>query len=91
MSFNFDLQMENPFVKRGYNNKMIYWKDITVAPHKSFEVQLNGFDFKYFFQLSFYWRDKSWDHYGVGFELALLGFWLDVKIYDHRHSPWDEE
>lgn len=92
MAFRFNFEITNPFAK-DFNNNIIYWKDIVFAENKSFEIQLNGWDHKYLFQLAAHWDDKNYDHRGFGVELALFGFWLDLHVYDHRHAeePTAEE
>lgn len=90
MSITFNFKLENPFVD--YTSKTLYWKDIVFAKNKSFEVQIEHSP-KTLFEIAFHWTDKTVDHKGFGIELALLGYWIDLHVYDHRHAEelTDEE
>lgn len=56
--------------------------------NKYFEIQADncGFKFELSFELSF---TRRCDHAGFRFYINVLGYFLDIMVYDNRH--WDEE
>lgn len=82
--------INNPFV-RDYNNRVLLSKYWSVTRNKTLEIQLNGFDPKYIIELGFWFRDPSMDHWGVSFEIGLLGFWFQFDFRDNRHRDYEHE
>ena len=68
-------------------------KSIRLSKHKTFEVQLELWDSEFardFFEFKLQWTRKC-DHAGPEFTLSIIKlFWLNIKIYDHRHWNDDE-
>jgi hypothetical protein len=80
----------NLSINNSYNHifKPIFCKEFLITKNKVFCVEFykNG---NYFFELVISTQYKGHDHAGPEFEIVLLGWTLDFKIYDIRH--WDIE
>jgi hypothetical protein len=55
---------------------------------KYFEFQCDYYNY-YLFKFEFTFQPIKKDHGGLRFELNILGYSLDLNIYDSRH--WDDE
>jgi hypothetical protein len=90
MSIYFGFTISNPFVKNN-SGKTIFWYEPRITKNKAICIQLDAFDWKELFDITFTWSDKSQDHWGVGFDIGLFGFSLHSKFYDIRHSDYDDD
>ncbi len=66
------------------------WGDITISKNKSFEYQFEFGNFcNSLFEFKVEWTTKC-DHAGPSFTFSIYKlFWINFKIYDHRH--WDSD
>lgn len=58
--------------------------DMEVAKNKSIEFEIEVFKFSPTISLTASWFTKV-DHAGPEFSVNILGNWMSLKLYDHRH------
>ena len=61
-------------------------KSYKLTPHKYFEIEIYSYDW-YLIEFNLVTGFTGRDHGGVEFEIGILGKYINLKIYDHRH--WD--
>jgi len=64
--------------------------DKKLSENKSFEIQISKFAISELLNVSL---DLHWwgtDHAGPELYIHLLGLYLGIKVYDHRHWNWEE-
>jgi hypothetical protein len=84
----FSFNIKNPWTKDLPHNDYFYF-DKRITKNKSFEAQIYRSGSYNFFKLSL---DTAWrgdDHAGPSLEIELGKYYINLKIYDHRH--WDYE
>ena len=83
---NFWLALRNPFPCEPFKNIWDYTGK--VSRFKAWEIQFSRYAFNLFeIQLDLNWRQT--DHAGPWIMINVLGFTLDLRLYDTRH--WDDE
>ena len=81
---NLHLTIRNPFSDRFQNIKC--WAGGTWLKHKSWEVQIMKTADIVCIGINITHRQ---DHAGIQFSLGLIGYNIDINLYDNRH--WDHE
>ena len=61
-------------------------KSYQLTKHKYFEIEIYSYDW-YLFEFTFGVAFSGKDHAGIDFDLGILGKYISLKMYDHRH--WD--
>lgn len=86
-------KIDNPFYKpraEKIPQKDLFYRHWTLSKNKSLEIQITRFKSTYMlfdFLVDLHWW--GYDHQGPEFRTDILGWFFNVKIYDHRH--WDYE
>jgi len=62
---------------------------LPITKNKSIEIEFDGTNNHYFFDLSFSFTRKT-DHAGFYFILTIFKYCLRLSIYDNRHWNWEE-
>jgi len=85
----FNFRLENPWSKQREEVDYFY-KTWHLYKTKYLEVEINryGINPLFNFVLDLCWRGQ--DHAGPSIEIALFGFWINLKMYDSRHWNYDE-
>lgn len=84
---HFSFSIQNPFKYEPFNS-IKCWNG-RVTKNKAWEIQLS----KYAYTLLGISLDLAWkgiDHAGPKIEISLVGYTLDVCVYDIRHWSYDE-
>lgn len=83
---NIWIAFRNPFLVRPF--RAVWLKEKSITQHKTMEVQISRYAFNWLeLQLDLNWRGT--DHAGPWFMIGLLGWQLDIRMYDRRH--WNHE
>lgn len=85
------ISVGNPF-RRGDEAvaRDVFVLDAQIARHKNLEIQLSRWSrIVHIIELELDTRFTGRDHAGPRIYVGLLGFFLSLQIYDHRH--WDYE
>jgi hypothetical protein len=78
---NIWIALRNPFPVKPFRAVWLLEKPIT--QHKTVEVQLSRYAFNWLeLQLDLNWQGT--DHAGPWLMFGLLGWQLDIRMYDHR-------
>lgn len=71
-------------------SKYTSWDEsFKISKNKSFEIQIAYFDWRNIFSVELCVACSGYDHVGPSFTMTVLGLFLNIALYDHRH--WDHE
>lgn len=89
--FKFALQLKNPFFKENDNflSKTYFHFENKLFGTKAINFQISRFDSYYLVDFDLDIRFSGRDHAGPNFDFWILGFGLNLNLYDVRH--WDYE
>jgi hypothetical protein len=81
----FNLKFKRGKYKNDFRSLYLYVK--TFTKHKVFEFQIMKYSY-YWFGIELNLNFSGQDHAGPFLEICILGYILNIGIYDNRH--WDE-
>lgn len=83
---NIWVAFRNPFPVQPF--RAVWLKEKSITQHKTMEVQISRYAFNWLeLQLDLNWQGT--DHAGPWFMIGLMGWQLDIRMYDRRH--WNHE
>ena len=83
---NFWIAFRNPFEVKPF--RAVWIKEKQISVNKVAEFQISRYAFNWVeFQLDLNWRGT--DHAGPWVMFGVLGWQLDIRVYDRRH--WNNE
>ena len=87
--FYFNFRIKNPFKTKDFNQIDYIEYDKKLTKNKCLEIQFTRWraDTIFGFDVDAQWIGIS--HGGLGFSIDLLGYFFNIKIYDHRHWDYD--
>jgi hypothetical protein len=78
----FKLALKQPIYNKFLNLKSYYWN---ISEYKGIELNFY-FNSSTLIDISLDFRGKKEDHAGIQIELGVLGFEINLQIYDSRHN-----
>lgn len=90
---NIGLSLENPFKKNSVATAQDWLcYDRTIMPHKSLEIQISRWSSMHrLLDIDIDTRIRGHDHAGPRLYIDILGFFISIQIYDHRHWDYDND
>ena len=89
--FHFTLKNPFPVAYKNCNFDQIDYLefDRSLTKNKAFSIQITKWAPTNLFSIGL---DTCWfgqDHGGIGFDIELFGYFLNVNLYDKRHWDWE--
>ena len=88
---HFIFRIQNPWFRHceDFKSQDYLWHDRKLTTNKNFEIQISRFEARNLVDIRLDLRWWGSDHQGPEFEIEVLGFFFNVKIYDSRHWNYD--